>query len=109
MCTSVKWFESYLCGRTQHVKIGNFISKGENVQYGVPQGSVLGPLLFCLYINDLPLFINHCQIDMYADDVTLHISKPSVADVEYSFNEDLPHLVKWCANNNLLINVNKTS
>ena len=106
--TTVKWFESYLCDRVQHVSIGNQVSEGKTVRYGVPQGSVLGPLLFCLYINDLPLVINNCDIDMYADDVTLYTAKQSVSSLENCFNIDLPCLVKWCTANHLLINAGKT-
>ena len=66
-------FNSYMTNRTQ-VQIGNALSDKCPVKYGVPQGSILCPLLFISYINDLPLSISSCNTDMFADDSTIHIT-----------------------------------
>ena len=64
------WFESYLTDRTQLVSFKGETSTVRSITAGVPQGSILGPLLFVLFINDLPLHV-HTQLDMFADDTTL--------------------------------------
>ena len=65
---------SYLCGRLQRVRVGNSYSDWKTIQHGVPQGSILEPLLFNLFINDLTYFINDAKLRLYADDTTLYLS-----------------------------------
>ena len=67
-------FNSYMTNRTQQVQIGNALSNKCPLKYGVHEGSILGSLLFILYVSDLPLSISNCNTDMYADDSTIHIS-----------------------------------
>ena len=69
----LSWFISYLSNRTQAVKISNSLSEFKPITIGVPQGSILGPLLFIIYVNCLPLSVN-CKTIMYADDTTLLFS-----------------------------------
>ena len=77
-CTDscLSWFESYLCNRKQRVSLNNNLSDASDVIHGVPQGSILEPLLFLIFINDLPLYLkdNGCTIDLYADDTTIYYS-----------------------------------
>ena len=71
---SLSWFESYLNNRTKQVTINGNESKTKTVQCGVPQGPILGPLLFLIFINDLPLYLKDSirSADLYADDTTLY-------------------------------------
>lgn len=101
---------SYLTGRQQYVSANNTDSTILDVNRGVPQGSVLGPLLFSLYINDLPSCLQWCRVHLYADDVQLLVSCPlnDVNDTIAKLNEDLSHIVKWASNNGLAINPHKS-
>ena len=105
---TVEWIKSYLSERTQKVCIGSTSSMPETLTVGVPQGSVLGPLLFLLFINDLPLFIKSSHIDLFADDATLHSSGSSIENVESNLCNDICDVQKWCEENNMHLNMNKT-
>ena len=71
---ALKWFASYLTGRKQCTRVNNSLSNPLTVKHGVPQGSILGPLLFKLYINDLPTACAHCKVKSYVDDSKLYAS-----------------------------------
>ena len=98
---TIEWFKSYLSNRTQQVKLNGVCSHCLPVEYGVPQGSILGPTLFSLYINDLVNVVN-CNIVFYADD-TVIVGRDSV-----SLCENLEMIQQWCNNNYLTINSKKS-
>ena len=106
----MKWFHSYLFNRTQSVGIGTSISSPLPITHGVPQGAILPPLLFCIYINDLPQISRTCQLESYVDDSKLFLSFPikNVDNAIQNLQEDLSGVAKWCCENKLLINHLKT-
>ena len=106
--SSTAWISSYLTGRTQQVKINKTLSDSLNTTIGVPQGSILGPLLFLLFINDLYKCITHSQTIMYADDTTLVLSGHNLPELTSKMNHDLQKLSIYCKENNLLLNTQKT-
>ena len=100
------WFTSYLQDRRQLSKINGASSRIEKkIHCGVPQGSCLGPLLFIVYINDLPLCLERCQVTMYADDTSISFTARSVNDLNLTMNKELDSLRKWLQGNKLSLNV----
>ena len=86
--TSLKWFQSYLSGRYQNLCVDGKLSEPLGIHSGVPQGSILGPALFLLFINDLHLVLKN-NIGIYADDSTLYASAPTLAEVEEKIRPDI--------------------
>ena len=105
---AVQWFKSYLSNRFQSTYVNGTLSDYLPVSCGVPQGSVLGPLLFLIYINDL----QECELSssalMYADDTSLTLSAYDPATLEEKLNKDLDEVQKWLKSNKLTLNVKKT-
>ena len=99
----IDWISSYLTSRTQQVYFENFLSDPFEVTSGVPQGSHLGPLLFLLFINDLPTAIRSSSILMYADDVKLFSKSSHFSNLL----DDLNSLYQWCSLNSLHLNLSK--
>ena len=81
--TSLRWFESYLHDRTQRCCINGSLPDALPITRGVPQGSILGPILFLLYINDLPLAMPDCNVDIYADDTTLWMANSNPLHIQH--------------------------
>ena len=102
------WFNSYLSNRKQVVRIGNVFSQPLDLTFGVPQVSILGPVLFTLYINDLLSVPNHCLTVGYVDDTNLTLPPTQPADAITLLNDDLREVTKWCCRNSLLLNPDKT-
>ena len=106
---ALSWFRSYLTNRSQSVKYFNTISNELGVNMGVPQGSILGPLLFILYVNDLPNILNGVKPIMFADDTTLFSSDKDINVAVDCLNQNLSRLSLWFKSNRLSLNVTKTN
>ena len=104
------WFESYLSQRNQVVNIANCISDPLPLTVGVPQGSILGPVLFTLYVNYLLSVPRHCQAMGYVDDTKIFLSLPpsQIVDAVTALNKDLSDIARWCCMKSHLINPDKT-
>ncbi len=101
--SSLLWFSSYLSDRSQRVTINNEHSDWGGVSIGVPQGSILGPLLFSLYVNDLPSILVHTDISLYADDTEIHMSSDNINILQSSVQSDLDAIGKWMYSNRLCV------
>ena len=106
---TVNWFESYLSERTQKVCFKGTISESLPLSTGVPQGSILGPLLFLIFINDMANVVTHGKITMYADDTTLYTSGNDVNLISKQLTEDLVAIKRWLRANKLFLNTDKTN
>ena len=89
-------------------KVNKSLSEEKQLTHGVPQGSILGPLLFCIFINDLPDIFKLCQVHLYADDTVIYFSHKNPNVLESALNTEMEVLDKWMAENKLLINYTKT-
>ena len=107
---ALNWFSSYLSNRFQAVRINSELSDKLPIQSGVPQGSILGPILFNIYVNDLPSVPQCCKSKTYVDDNKLYITFPvqQRASVLEDMNKDLTKIRNWCFDNRLLLNASKT-
>ena len=101
------WFKSYLSNRNQYVSINGYESGLAAINCGVPQGSVLGPLLFLLYINDLNQAIKFCKVHHFADDTNLLCLSNSIKKLSKLVHADLKHLLNWLNANKISLNVKK--
>ena len=88
---TVKWFESYLSNRKFMVNLENSFSEISSISCGVPQGSILSPLLFLIYFNDKPMEVK-CDLFLYADDTCLVFQRKNVKNIEKQVNEDFANI-----------------
>ena len=102
------WFKSYLTGRKQSTSINGSNSDLKDMKFGVPQGSVLGPLLFLIYINDLHNAIKFSTVHHFADDTNLLVSNSCIKKVQDQINIDLKYLSNWLKANKIALNASKT-
>ena len=103
-----KWIESYLSERKQYTTYNGHCSPYTEIRCGVPQGSILGPILFILYINDLGTISEKIATIMFADDSNLFASGSDLKTIENLFNTEIPNLVTWLRVNRLSLNIKKT-
>ena len=105
---ALKWFDSYLSDRQQKCIVNGELSGSRAVTCGVPQGSLIGPLLFLIYINDLPNCLTKALPRMYADDTSISIAASSLSELELALNAELANLHEWLNVNKLSLNIAKT-
>ena len=91
---TLKWFGSYLDNRRQKTKINGTLSNSARVEYGVPQGSILGALLFVIFTNDLPQSVTDCAIHLYTDDAAITVKATSTDDLNDKLNSKLAESFK---------------
>ncbi len=106
--SATKWIESYLEGRMQVTKVDGVLSPPAPVACGVPQGSILGPLLFTIYVNDIPKCVANAKINLYADDTAISVSARSIDDVIMQLESVMCTVSKWFRLNKLSVNYSKT-
>ena len=103
----VSLLHSYLTSRYQRVKLDDTFSAWTGVAAGLPQGSILGPLLFNIFRNDLNFAIERCKLMNYADDTKIHTSDPNPQVVEKDINRDLTNMLHWFQQNGMKANPEK--
>lgn len=106
--TVLNWFKSYAVNRTQRVKFNGILSRPISVDMGVLQGSVLGPILFLLYINDIEVINDNCAVRLFADDALICTTGFSSQEISDNLNEQRIKVEKWLKINRLVVNINKT-
>ena len=107
--TTLAWFKSYPSSRSQYVSVNGHNSNHLSVTCGVPQGSVLGPLLFLLYIKDFPNCSSKSFCYLFADDTNIYFESDSLNKLQEVVNRELKHVKKWLDANKLALKVDKTN
>ena len=103
------FFKSYLTDRSQKVKGFTSFSNELPINIGVPQGSILGPILFLIYINDLPNIFINCKCHLYADDTTIYCRAKTTHEAEKCLQSNLDRVSRWFQENQLVVNVSKSN
>ena len=107
--SALKWFTSYLSNRSQYVSINSTTSDTKHITCGVPHWSVLGPLLFLLYINDLPNISNQFHFFLFAEDTNIYFEANNLDKIQEVMNKVLKLLRDWLIANRLALNVSKAN
>ena len=103
------WFKSFLTGRSQRVKIGSAISDLSHLESGVPQGGILSPLIYIIYVADLEDWLIHSSASTYADDTETSVTGQDIKTIITQLEEDAERVLKFMASNGLVANPKKTS
>jgi hypothetical protein len=103
------WISAFLAGRTQKVNVENEFSSTANVSSGVPQGSVLGPILFLLYVNDLPEVVTDASVSLFADDSKLYVICPKNCVSDPNLSKSLTNVHDWAETWQLQLSLPKCS
>ena len=106
---ALQWFKSYLSDRQQYVFINNKSSSMLDIQCGVPQGSILGPLLFLIYVNDIINSSSILSFIMFADYTNILFSHKNLPELIATLNSELSNISSWFKCNKLSFNINKTN
>ena len=106
---ALQWFKSYLNERSQYVTVNGHASEMLPITCGVPQGSVLGPLLFFIYVNDLPNASKLLRFYLFADDTSIYFDSDSLSTLQKIVNRELKEVRKWLEANRLALNISKTN
>ena len=104
---NIQWFKSYLSDREQLVNIADTSSEFKTVSCGVPQGSILSPFLFLIYVNDMNVAVK-CKLLLYADDSAILVSEKDVSKVERTLSMELGAVSEWLCENRLSLHLGKT-
>lgn len=104
---AIRWFRHYLYQRRQITVVNGNESVSSYVQCGVPQGSILGPLLFILFLNDLPKVVEKSSLSLYADDTCVYFASKNPQELQNVLNKDLSLMANWFSHNHLILNIKK--
>ena len=105
--TELNWLTHYLFNRTQQVVVNSVHSETNYITCGVPQGSILGPLLFLIHFNDFEDALTKCKVIMFADDTVIYCRNKLVSVIESSLNVDLENIAHYLKENDHIINLGK--
>ena len=105
---SMEWFKSYLKDRRQFVQIGQERSTMISLKYGSPQGAILSPLIFIIFIGDLELWVSSAIIKAYADDISSYVSDKELGAALKKLESDADKIVRFMSSNYLVVNPSKT-
>ena len=106
---SIRWFESFLIGRTQKVRIASSFSTARSITSGVPQGGIISPVLYIIYVSDFENWLKHSSASTYADDSGTAVIGEKIEEIIPKMEEDSDNILSFMASNSLVANATKTT